>query len=471
MENRLHLSKNVYRKEDGVSLTQRKEDSYSGVYLEDNRLDTQQNPIQKKPNNTGLPDNLKSGIENMSGYSMDDVKVHYNSNKPTQLNAHAYAQGTDIHVASGQEQHVPHEAWHVVQQKQGRVQPTTSVNGAQVNDNVGLEIEADVMGAKALQMKTKVSEPLEEPMQLKSNDTVQRNSIEEAIQYGAVGATIGARLGLFGALAGGLLGGGYGYFFGERNDNIADTPELEEFSTDESEGSETETIEDLQEMSEGSNTEELENLKEIIKEEEEQKDDKLPLDEEKEVPKEPTYSGKVNFTTSGRPYVMHKGEQIYIKMDNAPFFNNGTTVSYQLEEHPLLKGLYSAKVTSVGELQPESTWQQDNKEALSKRTDEVKELNLNKPINLIGQFGPEPTGARKHYDDDDAIATSDKDLRDLIANKLNSKAFEIQKIEDKSDEFKIPLGGLMSIVGSIEYTNESKQNIQRIKVWHAGPSM
>lgn len=111
-------------------------------------------PIQKKPNDTGLPDNLKSGIENMSGYSMDDVKVHYNSDKPAQLNAHAYAQGTDIHVASGQEQHLPHEAWHVVQQKQGRVQPTTAVNGAQVNDNVSLETEADIMGEKALQLKT-----------------------------------------------------------------------------------------------------------------------------------------------------------------------------------------------------------------------------------------------------------------------------------------------------------------------------
>jgi len=53
------------------------------------------NMIQRK-NNTGLPDNLKSGIENLSGYSMDDVKVHYNSSKPAQLQAHAYAQGTDI---------------------------------------------------------------------------------------------------------------------------------------------------------------------------------------------------------------------------------------------------------------------------------------------------------------------------------------------------------------------------------------
>ncbi|WP_244904578.1 DUF4157 domain-containing protein [Cellvibrio mixtus] len=107
--------------------------------------------LEQKPNNTGLPDNLKSGIENMSGFSMDDVKVHYNSDKPAQLNAHAYAQGTDIHVAPGQEQHLPHEAWHVVQQKQGRVQPTMQMKaGVPVNDDTGLEHEADVMGARAL---------------------------------------------------------------------------------------------------------------------------------------------------------------------------------------------------------------------------------------------------------------------------------------------------------------------------------
>ena len=81
--------------------------------------------------------------------SMDHVKVHYNSPKPALLNAHAYTQGSDIHVASGQEKHVAHEAWHVVQQKQGRVKPTTSVAGQAVNDNVGLEREADVMGSRA----------------------------------------------------------------------------------------------------------------------------------------------------------------------------------------------------------------------------------------------------------------------------------------------------------------------------------
>ncbi len=105
-------------------------------------------------NKTGLPDNLKSGIEAMSGVSMNGVKVHYNSDKPAQLNAHAYAQGQNIHVASGQEKHLPHEAWHVVQQAQGRVKPTTQMKGGvKVNDDPSLETEADVQGAKAMQHK------------------------------------------------------------------------------------------------------------------------------------------------------------------------------------------------------------------------------------------------------------------------------------------------------------------------------
>ena len=96
--------------------------------------------IQLKKNNSGLPDTLKSGVESLSGLSMDDVKVHYNSDKPAQLNAHAYAQGTDIHLASGQEKHLAHEAWHVVQQKQGRVQPTMMMKAkVPINDDQGLE--------------------------------------------------------------------------------------------------------------------------------------------------------------------------------------------------------------------------------------------------------------------------------------------------------------------------------------------
>ena len=111
-----------------------------------------------RPNNTGMPDNLKAGIESLSGFSMDDVRVHYNSSKPATVQALAYTQGTDIHVAPGQEKCLPHEAWHVAQQMAGRVSPTTSINGMPVNDNAALEHEADVMGEKAVQCKNNSKE-------------------------------------------------------------------------------------------------------------------------------------------------------------------------------------------------------------------------------------------------------------------------------------------------------------------------
>ena len=118
----------------------------------------QETPASMRGNNTGLPDKLKVGVENLSGYSLDNVRVHYNSDKPAQLQAHAFAQGTDIHVAPGQEKHLPHEAWHVVQQKEGRVKPTMQMKGLMnVNDDAGLEKEADAMGARALLMNSNIA--------------------------------------------------------------------------------------------------------------------------------------------------------------------------------------------------------------------------------------------------------------------------------------------------------------------------
>ena len=108
----------------------------------------------EKSNDTGMPDNLKAGVESLSGMSLDGVQVHYNSDKPAQLNALAYAQGNDIHVGPGQEKHLPHEAWHLVQQAEGRVKPTMETSGGtKINDDASLEQEADVMGAKAAQFK------------------------------------------------------------------------------------------------------------------------------------------------------------------------------------------------------------------------------------------------------------------------------------------------------------------------------
>ncbi len=109
-------------------------------------------PNQPVANETGIPISLKSGLENLSGFSLAGVRVHYNSPKPARLNALAYTQGLNIEIGPGQEKHLPHEAWHVVQQMQGRVSPTTEINGVAVNDDSTLECEADVMGARASQV-------------------------------------------------------------------------------------------------------------------------------------------------------------------------------------------------------------------------------------------------------------------------------------------------------------------------------
>lgn len=108
----------------------------------------------------GLPDALKAGIEALLGQSMNNVRVHYNAPQPAQLQAHAFAQGSDIHVAPGQDEHPPHEAWHVVQQAQGRVKPTVQLHGGMaVNDDEGLEREADAMGIKAAERATPPTGP------------------------------------------------------------------------------------------------------------------------------------------------------------------------------------------------------------------------------------------------------------------------------------------------------------------------
>ena len=101
-------------------------------------------------NSQGLPEKLQHSLEKMSGFSMEKVKVHRNSSKPAQLKAHAVAMGMDIHLAPGKEEHLPHEAWHVIQQMQGRVKPTKKDEKNQsINDSEQLENEAESMGNKA----------------------------------------------------------------------------------------------------------------------------------------------------------------------------------------------------------------------------------------------------------------------------------------------------------------------------------
>lgn len=76
------------------------------------------------------------------------MRVHYNSPVPAQFNAKAYAHGNDIRVGPGQARHLPHEAWHVVQQKQGRVSDTERSHIGLSKDPEALATERDLLAKR-----------------------------------------------------------------------------------------------------------------------------------------------------------------------------------------------------------------------------------------------------------------------------------------------------------------------------------
>lgn len=119
-----------------------------------NEAESTENKAGAKGGGSQLPGQLRTGIESMSGLSMADVQVHYNSELPGMVAAKAFARNNAIFLAPGEEAQLPHEAWHVVQQMQGRVKANTqAADGSPVNDDAALEDEADQMGAKAMHTK------------------------------------------------------------------------------------------------------------------------------------------------------------------------------------------------------------------------------------------------------------------------------------------------------------------------------
>ena len=113
---------------------------------------------------TGMPGSLQAGLETLSSLDLSATRVYSNSSEPAKVNALAYTRGQDIYLAPGQEKHLPHEGWHVVQQLQGRVKPSRQVNGQTINDDASLEHEADVMGARAQQMNLPETKATQQPV-------------------------------------------------------------------------------------------------------------------------------------------------------------------------------------------------------------------------------------------------------------------------------------------------------------------
>ncbi|MBW8874117.1 MAG: DNA/RNA non-specific endonuclease [Acidobacteria bacterium] len=97
----------------------------------------------------GLPGPLRAHLEWASGVNLGGLRVYHNSPEPAQYRALAFLRGNAIHLAPGEDEQLPHEAWHAVQQRQGRVKPTGQIENVALNDDRGLEREAAEIGSAA----------------------------------------------------------------------------------------------------------------------------------------------------------------------------------------------------------------------------------------------------------------------------------------------------------------------------------
>ena len=105
---------------------------------------TRQDRDKYRDKSTGIPVQMKHYIESKTGLSYDDVRIHYNSDRPRQFKALGYTQGNNIFLQHGQEKHLMHELCHIAQQKKGIVKPTSLIGEYVINDNTELENEAEL---------------------------------------------------------------------------------------------------------------------------------------------------------------------------------------------------------------------------------------------------------------------------------------------------------------------------------------
>ena len=135
-----------------------------------------------RPNLTGIPTQMKLDFEQRSGMSFDDVRVHYGSDRPAQLQALAYTQGRHVYIGPGQERHLRHELGHVIQQKRGQVTPTGRVGGLPINDDRRLEEEADHLAGLAVRRAFDLEPPVQRAAAPGGEQSVVQRAVHRAFQ-------------------------------------------------------------------------------------------------------------------------------------------------------------------------------------------------------------------------------------------------------------------------------------------------
>jgi len=162
------------------------------------QVDKKENsPIQQKTaednisnenyGNTNQQENFMIQMQKSFQTDFSDVNIHKNSKTAKNLGALAFTQGNNVHFAPGQfkpdtkqgKELIGHEFAHVVQQRQGKVQPNKQIGKFKINDNSALEKQADEMGKKVANNQfvaintdeTNVSNIIQGVFQEKSNST------------------------------------------------------------------------------------------------------------------------------------------------------------------------------------------------------------------------------------------------------------------------------------------------------------
>lgn len=141
---------------------QQQQESKSNVGAE-NSFVNQTHSVQMKQN-PFLPADVQNKMESTMGADFSDVKIQTNSQKASDMGAHAFAQGNEVHFAQGKfdpssktgQSLIGHELAHVQQQREGRVKPDVMLGETPVNTSNALESEADSLGAKAADAQTGV---------------------------------------------------------------------------------------------------------------------------------------------------------------------------------------------------------------------------------------------------------------------------------------------------------------------------
>lgn len=163
-----------------------------------------QKPFQLKKNDA-LPEDVQMKMESSMGHDFSGVNFETNSSKATDLGALAYAQGEEVHFAPGQfnpgstagQELIGHELAHVVQQREGRVQANAQAKGVGVNNDSGLESEADRVGRAAASADVSATTQLKEANN--SSNVVQRFSFMDDVVGPLSNNALGAGVGLFNA--------------------------------------------------------------------------------------------------------------------------------------------------------------------------------------------------------------------------------------------------------------------------------